>query len=158
MIYDIIDMCLTLLEGCENMGIKNGDRVKVHYTGKLEDGQIFDSSLEREPLEFVVGAGQVISGFEEAIIDMEIGERKTFTIMAEEAYGIAREDLKFSVQRSMLPEGVQVGDMLEAYQPDGNVFVVKVDELNDLTAILDANHPLAGKNLIFDVEIIDIIS
>ncbi|HOQ39316.1 MAG TPA: peptidylprolyl isomerase [Fervidobacterium sp.] len=140
------------------MGIKNGDRVKVHYTGKLEDGQIFDSSLEREPLEFVVGAGQVISGFEEAIIDMEIGERKTFTIMAEEAYGIAREDLKFSVQRSMLPEGVQVGDMLEAYQPDGNVFVVKVDELNDLTAILDANHPLAGKNLIFDVEIIDIIS
>ncbi|HCI28782.1 MAG TPA: peptidylprolyl isomerase [Fervidobacterium sp.] len=140
------------------MGIKNGDRVKVHYTGKLEDGQIFDSSLEREPLEFVVGAGQVISGFEEAIIDMEIGEKKTFTIMAEEAYGIAREDLKFSVQRSMLPEGVQVGDMLEAYQPDGNVFVVKVDELNDLTAILDANHPLAGKNLIFDVEIIDIIS
>lgn len=140
------------------MGIKNGDRVKVHYTGKLEDGQIFDSSLEREPLEFVVGAGQVISGFEEAIIDMEIGEKKTFTIMAEEAYGIAREDLKFSVQRSMLPEGVQLGDMLEAYQPDGNVFVVKVDELNDLTAILDANHPLAGKNLIFDVEIIDIIS
>ena len=140
------------------MGIKVGDKVKVHYTGSFEDGQIFDSSLGRDPLEFVVGAGQVIPGFEEAIIGMEVGEKKSFRLAAENAYGVIRDDLKFSVQRSMLPEDVQVGDMLEAHQPDGNVFVVKVDDLNDVSAVLDANHPLAGKDLIFDVEIVDVVS
>ncbi len=138
------------------MGIKSGDKVKVHYTGKFEDGQIFDSSLNRQPLEFVIGAGQVIQGFEEQLIGMEIGEKKSFVIPFEKAYGPVREDLKFSVQRSMLPEDVSVGDLLEVHQPDGTVFVVRVDELNDTVAVLDANHPLAGKNLVFEVEIIEI--
>lgn len=138
------------------MGIKSGDKVKVHYTGKFEDGQIFDSSLDRQPLEFVIGVGQVIQGFEEQLIGMEIGEKKSFVIPFEKAYGPVREDLKFSVQRSMLPEDVNIGDLLEVHQPDGNVFVVRVDQLNDNVAILDANHPLAGKNLVFEVEIVEI--
>ncbi|MCX7654694.1 MAG: peptidylprolyl isomerase [Fervidobacterium sp.] len=138
------------------MGIKNGDKVKVHYTGKFESGEVFDSSLNRQPLEFVIGAGQVIQGFEEELLGMEIGEKKTFVIPFEKAYGPIREDLKFSVQRSMLPDDVNVGDLLEVHQPDGNVFIVKVDQINNSVAILDANHPLAGKNLVFEVEIIAI--
>jgi FKBP-type peptidyl-prolyl cis-trans isomerase 2 len=138
------------------MGIKSGDRVKVHYTGMFEDGQVFDSSLERQPLEFVVGAGQVIPGFEEAVIGMEIGEKKRFIIPFENAYGPVRDDMKFSVQRNVLPEDVSVGDLLEVHQPDGNFFVVRVEELGDEVAILDANHPLAGKNLVFEVEIVEI--
>ncbi|MEN3041690.1 MAG: peptidylprolyl isomerase [Fervidobacterium sp.] len=138
------------------MGIKNGDKVKVHYTGKFESGEVFDSSLNRQPLEFVIGTGQVIQGFEEELLGMEIGEKKTFVIPFEKAYGPIREDLKFSVQRSMLPNDVNVGDLLEVHQPDGNVFIVKVDQINDSVAILDANHPLAGKNLVFEVEIIAI--
>lgn len=138
------------------MGIKVGDKVKLHYTGMFEDGQIFDTSLNREPLEFVVGAGQIIPGFEEEILGMEIGDKKRFTVPFEKAYGPVREDLKFSVERGRLPEDVSVGDLLEVHQPDGNFFVVRVEELNDAVAILDANHPLAGKNLIFEIEILEI--
>jgi FKBP-type peptidyl-prolyl cis-trans isomerase 2 len=138
------------------MGIKSGDKVKVHYTGMFEDGQVFDSSYGRQPLEFVVGAGQVIQGFEEEILGLEVGDKKRFTIPYEKAYGPARDDLKFSVQRNVLPEDVNVGDLLEVHQPDGNFFVVRVEELSDEVAILDANHPLAGKNLVFEVEIIEI--
>ncbi len=138
------------------MGIKVGDKVKLHYTGTFEDGQIFDTSLNREPLEFVVGAGQIIPGFEEEILGMEIGDKKRFTVPFEKAYGPVREDLKFSIERGRLPEAVSVGDLLEVHQPDGNFFVVKVEELNNAVAILDANHPLAGKNLIFEVEILDV--
>lgn len=138
------------------MGIKSGDKVKVHYTGMFEDGQVFDSSYGRQPLEFVVGAGQVIPGFEEEILGLEVGDKKRFTIPYEKAYGPVRDDLKFSVQRNVLPEDVNVGDLLEVHQPDGNFFVVRVEELDDEVAILDANHPLAGKNLVFEVEIIEI--
>ncbi|ABS60498.1 MULTISPECIES: FKBP-type peptidyl-prolyl cis-trans isomerase [Fervidobacterium] len=138
------------------MGIKVGDKVKLHYTGMFEDGQIFDTSLNREPLEFVVGAGQIIPGFEEEILGMEMGDKKRFTVSFEKAYGPVREDLKFSVERGRLPEDVSVGDLLEVHQPDGNFFVVRVEELNDAVAILDANHPLAGKNLIFEIEILEI--
>jgi FKBP-type peptidyl-prolyl cis-trans isomerase 2 len=138
------------------MGIKSGDKVKVHYTGMFEDGQVFDSSYGRQPLEFVVGAGQVIPGFEEEILGLEVGDKKRFTIPYEKAYGPSRDDLKFSVQRNVLPEDVNVGDLLEVHQLDGNFFVVRVDELGDEVAILDANHPLAGKILVFEVEIIEI--
>ncbi|HOJ94432.1 MAG TPA: FKBP-type peptidyl-prolyl cis-trans isomerase, partial [Fervidobacterium nodosum] len=123
------------------MGIKVGDKVKLHYTGMFEDGQIFDTSLNREPLEFVVGAGQIIPGFEEEILGMEMDDKKRFTVPFEKAYGPVREDLKFSVERGRLPEDVSVGDLLEVHQPDGNFFVVRVEELNDAVAILDANHP-----------------
>ncbi|MGC8820484.1 MAG: FKBP-type peptidyl-prolyl cis-trans isomerase [Fervidobacterium sp.] len=138
------------------MGIKQGDKVKVHYTGMFEEGQVFDTSLNRGPLEFIIGAGQVIPGFEEELIGMEIGEKKTFTIPFEKAYGPVRDELKFSVERSKLPDDVGVGDLLEVHQPDGNFFVVRVEQINDELAILDANHPLAGKNLVFQVEIIEI--
>lgn len=138
------------------MSIKSGDKVKVHYTGMFENGQTFDTSKNREPLEFEVGSGQVISGFEEGLLGMEIGDKKTFTVPYEKAYGPEREDLKFSVQRDVLPEDVKVGDLLEIHQQDGNMFVVRVDELSDTVALLNANHPLAGKNLVFEVEIIEI--
>uniref|UniRef100_A0A7C4RW47 Peptidyl-prolyl cis-trans isomerase n=1 Tax=Fervidobacterium thailandense TaxID=1008305 RepID=A0A7C4RW47_9BACT len=140
------------------MGIKFGDKVTLHYTGMFEDGQVFDSSIGRQPLEFVVGSGQIIQGFEEEILGMEVGEHKRFTVPYEKAYGPVREELKFKIDKSMLPAGVAVGDLLEVHQPDGNVFIVGVDEIGDQTATLDANHPLAGKNLVFDVEILNIVS
>ena len=147
---------IIFIKGSDFMGIKVGDKVKLHYTGMFEDGQIFDTSLNREPLEFVVGAGQIIPGFEEEILGMEMDDKKRFTVPFEKAYGPVREDLKFSVERGRLPEDVSVGDLLEVHQPDGNFFVVRVEELNDAVAILDANHPLAGKNLIFEIEILEI--
>ncbi len=138
------------------MAIEKGSKVKVHYTGMFEDGEIFDSSYGREPLEFVVGSGMVIKGFEDEIVGLNVGDKKTFKISSENAYGQVREDLIFQVQRSVLPEGVEVGELLEVHQPDGNVFVVRVDGLTDETATLNANHPLAGKDLVFEVEIIEI--
>ncbi len=138
------------------MAIENGSEVKVHYTGMFESGEIFDSSHGRDPLEFVVGSGMVIKGFEDEIIGLNVGDKKTFKIASDNAYGPVREDLIFQVQRSVLPEGVEVGELLEVHQPDGNVFVVRVDGLTDETATLNANHPLAGKDLVFEVEIIEI--
>jgi len=138
------------------MGVKNGDTVKVHYVGKYENGEVFDSSLEKEPLEFTVGNKQVIPGFEEGIIGMEIGEKKTINVPFDKAYGPFREELVFPVEKSKLPEDISEGQYLEVHQPDGNNFVVRVSEIKDDTAYLDANHPLAGKNLVFEVEVISI--
>ena len=138
------------------MGVKNGDIVKVHYVGKYENGEVFDSSLEKEPLEFTVGNKQVIPGFEEGIIGMEIGEKKTINVPFDKAYGPFREELVFPVEKSKLPEDIFEGQYLEVHQPDGNNFVVRVSEIKDDTAYLDANHPLAGKNLVFEVEVISI--
>ncbi|MCD6105263.1 MAG: FKBP-type peptidyl-prolyl cis-trans isomerase [Thermosipho sp. (in: Bacteria)] len=138
------------------MGVKNGDTVKVHYVGKYESGEVFDSSLEKEPLEFTVGNKQVIPGFEEGIIGMEIGEKKTINVPFDKAYGPFREELVFPVEKSKLPEDISEGQYLEVHQPDGNNFVVRVSEIKDNTAYLDANHPLAGKNLVFEVEVISI--
>ncbi len=138
------------------MAIENGSKVKVHYTGMFESGEIFDSSHGRDPLEFVIGSGMVIKGFEDEIIGLNVGDKKTFKIASESAYGPVREDLIFQVQRSVLPEGVKVGELLEVHQPDGNLFVVRVDDLTEETATLNANHPLAGKDLVFEVEIIEI--
>ncbi|MBO8139139.1 MAG: FKBP-type peptidyl-prolyl cis-trans isomerase [Thermosipho sp. (in: Bacteria)] len=138
------------------MGVKIGDTVKVHYVGKYESGEVFDSSLEKEPLEFTVGNKQVIPGFEEGIIGMEIGEKKTINVPFDKAYGPFREELVFPVEKSKLPEDISEGQYLEVHQPDGNNFVVRVSEIKDNTAYLDANHPLAGKNLVFEVEVISI--
>jgi len=138
------------------MGVKNGDTVKVHYVGKYESGEVFDSSLEKEPLEFTVGNKQVIPGFEEGIIGMEIGEKKTINVPFDKAYGPFREELVFPVEKSKLPEDISEGQYLEVHQPDGNNFVVRVSEIKDNTAYLDANHPLAGENLVFEVEVISI--
>ena len=137
--------------------VQNGDVVTVHYTGKLEDGSIFDSSLDegREPITVKLGEGSLIKGFEDGLIDMEVGEKKTVEINPEEAYGHPNDQMFNEVPRTQVPEGVQAGEMLQAMTPQGPVNV-KVLEVKDEVVILDANHPLSGKKLIFDLEIISI--
>ena len=137
--------------------IKNGDNVSVHYTGKLEDGSVFDTSLAegREPLTVTLGQGQLIKGFEAGLVDMEVGETKTVEIPANEAYGEYLEYLVQEVPKTQMPGDVEVGTPLMADTQMGTVqFVVK--EVSDETVVLDANHPLAGKNLIFDLEVVSI--
>jgi len=137
--------------------IQTGNTVKVNYTGKLEDGSIFDSSLNegREPLEVTVGQGQLIKGFEDGLFDMSEGETKTVEIEPSEAYGEINIELINSVPRANVPEGVQEGEMLQGEGPMGAVNV-KVVEVNEETVVLDANHPLAGKKLIFELEVVSI--
>ena len=137
---------------------KQGDTVQVHYTGTLEDGTVFDSSEGGEPLEFTIGTSQVIAGFEEAIVGMSIGDRKREVIAAERAYGEHEDDLLFTVGRDQLPEGsdVAVGDMLRIGFPDGQTAAVQVAEMDAKSLTLDANHPLAGKTLIFDLQLVGI--
>ena len=138
---------------------KNGDKVRVHYTGKFDDGSVFDSSLEREPLEFTIGQNQVIPGFEEAIIGMSPGESINTTIPAYQAYGERREDLVLKVDRSRLPENIdpQVNQQLQINHPNGERLIVTVTEVSDTSVTLDANHPLAGKNLTFDIHLVKIL-
>ena len=137
--------------------IQAGNTVKVNYTGKLEDGSIFDSSLNegREPLEVTVGQGQLIKGLEDGLFDMSEGETKTVEIEPSEAYGEINIELINSVPRANVPEGVQEGEMLQGEGPMGAVNV-KVVEVNEETVVLDANHPLAGKKLIFELEVVSI--
>ena len=137
--------------------IQSGNTVKVNYTGKLEDGTIFDSSLNegREPLEVTVGQGQLIKGFEDGLFDMSEGETKTVEIEPSEAYGDVQIELINSVPRANVPEGVQEGEMLQGEGPMGAVNV-KVVEVNEETVVLDANHPLAGKKLTFELEVVSI--
>ena len=139
--------------------VKNGDSVKVHYTGQLINGDVFDTSKDRQPLEFEIGSGKVIPGFEKGIIDMEVGESKRITIAPEEAYGPRREELVVNVMKSDFPDHItpSVGQQLQMRQQDGssvNVFIIDIDE-NNVT--LDANHPLAGYTLYFDVELVEIL-
>jgi len=135
--------------------IKEGSKVKVHYTGKLTDNNVFDSSVEREPLEFVVGEGMLIPGFEQGVMGMQVGETKTIELSPEQAYGQIREELINEVPTQNLPEGVQEGQMLQANTEAGPITVV-VSKINEETAIVDANHPLAGKTLIFDLEVVEV--
>lgn len=135
-----------------------GDSVKAHYTGKLDDGTVFDSSRDRGPLEFSIGQNQVIKGFEEAVVGMSEGESKTVTVASEEAYGAHREDLVITLQRSQIPANVELreGLHLQMRQQDGTVFNVMVSGLSDEQVTLDANHPLAGKDLTFEIELVEI--
>ncbi|HEV7922654.1 MAG TPA: peptidylprolyl isomerase [Thermoanaerobaculia bacterium] len=137
---------------------KRGDTVQVHYTGKLEDGTVFDSSGGGNALSFTIGAGEVIPGFEHAVVGMQQGDRKTETIAADRAYGAHREELIFTVSRNDVPQGMElaVGDILQVGFPGGETGSVQVAELSDRTVTLDANHPLAGKTLIFDLELVGI--
>ena len=137
---------------------KAGDTVKVHYTGKLEDGSIFDSSQEREPLEFTIGSGQVIPGFEAAVTGMATGESKSTTIPPEEAYGPRRKEMTAVVDREQLPQDLDVnlGQRLQVQQPDGRQIVVAVTDIAEKTVTLDANHELAGKALTFEIELVSI--
>ena len=135
-----------------------GDTVRIHYTGRLDDGTMFDSSRTREPLEFELGSGQVIAGFDSAVTGMEAGEVKTVTIPVDEAYGPRREDLLVPVPRSDLPEGIdpQVGQHLHMSSADGESFRVTVVEADEKGLVLDGNHPLAGKDLTFDIELVSV--
>jgi len=137
--------------------IQSGDNVKVHYTGKLEDGSIFDTSLAegREPLETTLGQGQLIKGFEAGLIDMSEGEKKTIEIESADAYGEYNPEMINEIPRAQVPEGVKEGEMLQGMGPMGPVNV-KVVEVKEDTVVLDANHPLAGKKLIFELEVVEI--
>jgi FKBP-type peptidyl-prolyl cis-trans isomerase SlpA len=137
--------------------VKNDSTVKVHYTGKFEDGEIFDSSIEtgREPLEAKLGQGQLIRGFEDGLIGMEVGDTKRIEIEPIDAYGDINEMFITEVPLNMVPSNVEVGVTLQASGPNGN-FNVIVKEIKESTVVLDANHPLAGKKLIFDLELVDI--
>ena len=137
---------------------RQGDTVTVHYRGTLTDGTEFDSSAGRSPLEFTIGAGQVVPGFENAVTGMREGEKKTATFDAGQAYGERRDDLLLSVSRDQLPEGakVAVGDTLELGLANGESVPVQIAELTETTLTLDANHPLAGKDLTFELELMKI--
>lgn len=137
---------------------QSGNTVKVHYTGKLDDGSVFDSSAEREPLEFTLGQGQVIAGFEQAIEGMAPGETKSTTIAPEDAYGPRREEMMAVVSREHLPKDldVQVGQQLALQPQGGERMVVKITEVSEATVTLDANHELAGQRLTFDLELVDV--
>ncbi len=136
----------------------NGDTVKVHYVGRLEDGTVFDSSYDREPLEFTIGQRQLIPGFEQGVIGMEPGESKTITISAEQAYGPYRPEKVIDVDRRQLPEGLEpeVGMRLRGIEPSGRVIDFTIIGVTDAEVTLDGNHPLAGKNLSFDIELLEI--
>ena len=137
---------------------KRGDTVHVHYKGTLDDGTEFDSSAGGDPLVFTIGAGQVIPGFEDAVEGMNPGESKTERIEAGNAYGQRRDELVFSVGRDQMPDGeqVEVGDMLQVGFPDGTSAAVQVAAMDDQSVTLDANHPLAGKNLTFELNLVDV--
>jgi len=134
---------------------KKGDIVLVHYTGKLADGTVFDTSKERHPLKFTIGNGQVIAGFEQAIIGMSPGDSKTIRIPPAEAYGDHRKDLVITFNRSQLPQGMnpKVGQRLELTQENDQTALVTIVGVTDIDLMLDANHPLAGKELTFDLQL-----
>lgn len=138
---------------------KKDDRVKVHYTGRLDDGTVFDSSRDRETLEFVVGKHSVIAGFENEVEGMSIGETKTVRIPRENAYGTWKEELIVKVPRDKFPPHItpDLGLHLQLTQPGGSILNVLVTEVTEEMIILDANHPFAGKDLTFDIELLEVI-
>ncbi|NOY05243.1 MAG: peptidylprolyl isomerase [Chlorobi bacterium] len=140
--------------------IKSGDTVRIHYTGRTDDGVEFDSSAGKEPLEFTVGEGEIIPGLEKGVLDMELGEKKTITVPADDAYGMYNEELRIPVARELLPPDLDpfIGLELVMNMQDGSTFPVRVVEVKDASITVDANHPLAGENLTFDLEVVDIIT
>ncbi len=137
---------------------KNGDTVKVHYTGTLEDGTVFDSSKERDPLQFTLGKGQLIKGFEEAVIGMSVGETKSLRIPSDEAYGSHREDLLLKFNKSDFPPDIEPkgGLVINLVSPDGRNLLATITEISGDSITLDANHPLAGKDLTFNIDLVEI--
>ena len=138
--------------------VQANDTVEVHYTGKLENGQVFDSTEGRDPLKITLGEGRLIPGFEKGLLDMEIDEKKTITIPKEEAYGEIRKELFQVVKNEEVPDNIkpEVGMGLVATNPDGTERQLRVAEVNDDHIVIDANHPLAGQDLIFDLELVAI--
>ncbi len=137
---------------------KDGNTVKVHYTGTLGDGTVFDTSVEREPLEFTLGEGKVIPGFEEAVKGMKVGQPKTVTIPVDDAYGPRRDDLILVIERTQLPENLnpEVGQRLQMQQANGQRSVVIVTDVSEKTITVDTNHPLAGEDLTFELKLVEV--
>ena len=155
----LISLLVIPLTGCgEEKVVETGDNIKVHYTGTLDDGSVFDSSEGREPLEFTAGAGQMIKGFDDAVIGMKVGEVKTVTILAEDAYGLHSDELILTFPKDTLPEGMdpKVNDKLALTQSDGRQVPVVVIEVTETDLIVDANHELAGKDLTFEIELVEL--
>lgn len=138
--------------------VKSGDTVRIHYTGTLTDGSTFDSSAGRDPLEFTVGSGQIIPGLDKAMPGMEVGEKKQVTVPADEAYGQPNPAAQQAVPRAEIPDHIplDLGTQLQVQTPDGQAMQVTVVQVTDQEVTLDANHPLAGKDLTFDIELVEI--
>ena len=138
--------------------IENGQKVKIHYAGTLDDGNQFDSSAGRDPLEFEMGAGMVIPGFETGVKDMDVGEKKSIHIPAVEAYGERREEMVMEFDRAQLPEDIEpeVGMGLHMQGPQGQPLPVQITAVAEATVTIDANHPLAGQNLNFELELVEV--
>ena len=138
--------------------VKSGDNVRLHYTGTLSNGEVFDSSEGRDPLAFTVGSGQIIPGLDQAIPGMEVGDRKVVEVPADEAYGQPHPDARQVVSRADIPDHIplETGTQLQMQAPDGQALPVMVVELTDDEVTLDANHPLAGKDLTFAIELVSI--
>ena len=157
--FVLISLFIIPLSGCgEEKVVEAGDNVKVHYTGTLDDGSVFDSSEGRDPLEFTAGAGQMIKGFDAAVIGMKVGEVKTVTIPAEDAYGPYNDELLLTFSRDELPEGMdpKVNDRLGLTQSNGSQVPVVVIEVTEEEVVVDANHELAGKDLTFKIELVEL--
>ena len=139
--------------------VKSGDKVKVHYNGKLRNGETFDSSEGREPLEFTVGGGQVIKGFDNGVMGMQVGDKRTVEIEVTDAYGEKNEDMVVEFPKERFPPDMkpEVGMQLMMNNGQGQSFPVVVKEVREDNVLLDANHPLAGEDLIFDIELVEIV-
>ena len=138
--------------------VKNGDRVKIHYTGTLKDGEIFDTSRERQPLEFIIGNREMMPGLETRVIGMEAGEKKSIEVPPEEAFGPRQEELVVEVKKSNLPDHIEpcLGQKLQMQDANGNHIELAITEIKEESITLDANHPLAGHTLFFDLELVEI--
>jgi peptidylprolyl isomerase len=139
--------------------VKNGDTVKIHYTGKLEDGTVFDTSSGREPIQFTIGSNQVIAGLEKAVVGMNQGESKTSKITSDQAYGPHRKEMLIEVERKEIPDDInlEIGQHLQIPQQNRRSIIVRVADISEEKVTLDANHPLAGKDLTFDIELVEIV-
>ena len=136
--------------------IQNGNTVTVHYTGKLTDGTIFDSSIDKDPISFIIGSGDIIQGFEDAIIGKNVGDKFTVTIESKDAYGEYKTELLANVANAQLPGKVEIGTNLQAIGEDKQPINVYVKEIHDDYVVVDANHPFAGKDLVFDIEVVEV--
>jgi peptidylprolyl isomerase len=142
---------------------KQGDTVKIHYTGKLEDGKVFDTSVDRDPLQFTIGGHQVIEGFEKGVMGMSLNESKTITIPPDEAYGPHREEMVLNIPREQFPPDIEpkIGQQLQLSQANGQehgrTMIAIVTQISESNVKIDANHPLAGETLIFDIQLIEIV-
>jgi len=139
--------------------VKKGDKVKIHYTGRIKDGQVFDSSLEREPIEFEIGSGRVIPGVDKGVIGMKPGEKKEVDVPPQEGYGEYEQKLLIDVPMDKMPKDIkpEVGMRLQMVNNMGQPLPVLVTEVNDESVKLDANHPLAGKDLVFNIELVEVV-